>query len=91
MKNFRIESQVIVGLFGIIFVISGVLTQFIIETKVNAQSCAPVSVTTGTGAAWYQGTSSSSTVVWVYIVPSESWNSNKINAIKAAFTNWEGL
>lgn len=90
MKKIYNKSHIAIVLFGITFVLIGALIQSVkIEQNVKAQSCAPISTTTGTGAAWYQGNSLTPTDVWVYIRPSPMWDTAKVNAIKAAFTNWE--
>ncbi len=57
----------------------------LINTNVTAQTCPSVGVTGF--AAWPQGTTAP-TVVTVYIDP--AWtDTNQINAIKQAFTNWQ--
>jgi hypothetical protein len=57
----------------------------LINRNVNAQTCPSVGVTGY--AAWPQGTTAP-TVVTVYIDP--AWtDTNQINALKQAFTNWQ--
>jgi len=58
------------------------------DSPVNAQGCTALN-SSGSGA-WPQGTTTSSTVVTVYLDNSLSgWlDSNEVNAVKEAFSNW---
>lgn len=85
----RTKNTVVISLTLIALLLAVHLGGFQNDSGVKAQSCAPITSTGGIGAAWFQGTAGSRTIVWVYIEPSASWDENAIAAIETAFTNWE--
>jgi hypothetical protein len=89
MRKLTISARVILLIAGVL--ITFVLTVIKLKTNVEAQTgCPPVVITGGIEAAWPQGTSSNPTVVTVYIDP--AWtDTNQVNALKQAFTNWQAL